>query len=164
MQRLYFAAFLLTLLIGRQALASTPQPAPDIAINTIDKTFKLSDLKGQVVYLDFWASWCVPCRKSFPFMQQMQQKYRNQGLKIIAVNLDKEQKLADIFLKKFDVSFTIGFDKVGDSASAYQLQGMPSTYLIGRDGKLYGSHIGFREKDRGKLEHAIQILLKQEKS
>jgi len=143
---------------------ASPQPAPDITVNASDHSFKLSDLKGQVVYLDFWASWCVPCRKSFPWMQQIQQKYRAQGLKIVAVNLDKDKKLADVFLNKFDVSFIIGFDPVGDSARAYKLQGMPSTYLIGRDGKLYGSHIGFREKDRAKLEHAIQILLKQAKS
>ncbi len=163
MHRLHYIAVILFLLGSNLAVASA-RVAPDITINTDNQSFRLSDMKGKVVYLDFWASWCVPCRKSFPFMQQMQQKYRDQGLKIIAINLDKQQKLAKVFLKKFDVGFTIGFDQAGASASAYQLQGMPSTYLIGRDGKIHGAHIGFREKDRAKLEHAIQILLKQEKS
>jgi len=153
---LFFSGFL----IINQAIAS-PKLAPDIKVASRDGTIKLSDYRGQVVYLDFWASWCVPCRKSFPWMQQLQQKYHDQGLKIIAVNLDKQRALADKFLQHFDVNFTIGFDEAGDSARTYGLKGMPSSYLIGRDGKLYSSHIGFRQKETARLEKAIQILLRQ---
>lgn len=148
------------LLISNQAMAS-PQLAPDINVATRDGNIKLSEYRGQVVYLDFWASWCVPCRKSFPWMQQLQQNYRDQGLKIIAVNLDKQRVLADKFLQNFDVNFMIGFDEAGDSARAYGLKGMPSSYLIGRDGKLYSSHIGFRQKETARLEKTIQKLLRQ---
>jgi len=152
---------LIFLFISHNSIAAVTE-APAIKVETNDGEFNLTDFRGQVVYLDFWASWCIPCRKSFPWMQEMQQKYRADGLKVIAINLDKERKLADIFLQKFEINFTIGFDQAGDSAKAYHLRGMPSSYLIGRDGKLYASHIGFREKDRAKLEQAIQTLLKQE--
>ena len=89
----------------------------------------------------------------------MKTTYANQGLEIIAVNLDKDRGLADAFLKKVDVNFKIAFDPKGDSATSYKLRGMPSSYLIGRDGKLYATHIGFREKDKPKMEKAIKQLL-----
>lgn len=135
--------------------------APAIKLPAAGGEFELAKHRGEVVYLDFWASWCIPCRKSFPWMNEMSAKYKDQGLKVIAVNLDKDKKLADEFLKKVEAHFTIAFDPVGDSARAYKLRGMPSSYLIGRDGNLYASHIGFREKDKPKMEQAIQQLLKQ---
>ncbi len=163
MKKYFLAIILISAWVSQPGMAGlSPAPAPDINVATRDGNFKLSDYQGQVVYLDFWASWCIPCRKSFPWMQKIQQKYRDLGLKVIAVNLDKQRKLADVFLKNFNVDFTIGFDPVGDSARAYQLKGMPSSYLIGRDGKLYASHIGFRAKETAKLEQAIKALLKQE--
>lgn len=133
--------------------------APDLKLPTIDGTVQLSALKGEVVYLDFWASWCLPCKKSFPWMERMQQRYGEQGFKIVAVNLDKDKALADEFLKQKDVSFTVAFDASGSSASKYKLRGMPSSYLIGRDGKVHASHIGFRDKDKDKLEQAVKTLL-----
>ena len=135
--------------------------APDLKLPTIDGTVQLSALKGEVVYLDFWASWCLPCKKSFPWMERMQQRYGEQGFKIVAVNLDKDKALADEFLKQNDVSFTVAFDASGSSASKYKLRGMPSSYLIGRDGKVHASHIGFRDKDKDKLEQAIKTLLNE---
>ena len=140
------------------AIAAVPE-APNIKLPGLDGEVDLSKLKGNVVYLDFWASWCKPCIKSFPWMKQMKTTYASQGLEIIAVNLDKDRKLAEAFLKKMDVNFKIAFDPKGDSATTYKLRGMPSSYLIGRDGKLYATHIGFREKDKPKMEQAIKQLL-----
>jgi thiol-disulfide isomerase/thioredoxin len=134
-------------------------PAPDLKLPTVNGTVQLSELKGDVVYLDFWASWCLPCKKSFPWMERMQQRYGKQGFKIVAVNLDKDKALADEFLKQKNVSFTVAFDASGSSASTYKLRGMPSSYLIGRDGKVHASHIGFRDKDKDKLEQAVKNLL-----
>lgn len=133
--------------------------APDIKLPTTSGTVQLSDLKGKVVYLDFWASWCLPCKKSFPWMSDIKKRYAEQGFAIVAVNLDKERALADAFLKQMDVNFTVAFDESGSSASKYKLRGMPSSYLIGRDGKVHASHIGFREKDKEELEQAIKNLL-----
>jgi thiol-disulfide isomerase/thioredoxin len=134
-------------------------PAPDFKLPGIEGYVQLSDLKGKVVYLDFWASWCLPCKKSFPWMNGMKQRHADQGFEIVAVNLDKERVLADEFLSQMDVNFAIAFDESGETAADYKLRGMPSSYLIGRDGKVYATHIGFREKDKEKLEQAIQSLL-----
>ena len=89
----------------------------------------------------------------------MKEIYADQGFEIVAVNLDKDRKLADEFLKVVDVNFKVAFDESGASASEYKLKGMPSSYLIGRDGKVYASHIGFREKDKNQIEQAIKNLL-----
>ncbi len=102
----------------------------------------------------------MPCRKSFPWMRDIKQSYADQGFEVIAVNLDKDRRLADEFLKAMDVNFKVAFDESGTSASSYKLQGMPSSYLIGRNGKVHASHIGFRDKDKQQLELAIQSLLK----
>lgn len=139
---------------------ATPQQAPDIKLPGIDGVVHLKELKGKVVYLDFWASWCIPCRKSFPWMHDIKQSYADQGFEVVAVNLDKDRDLADAFLKTMDVNFKVAFDKSGESASSYKLKGMPSSYLIGRDGKVHASHIGFRDKDKQQLESVIQSLLK----
>lgn len=91
----------------------------------------------------------------------MKAMYKDHGLEVVAVNLDKDRKLADAFLKTMDINFIVAFDQAGDVASKYKIPGMPSSYLIGRDGTLYASHIGFREKDKARMEAAIQKLLKQ---
>ena len=89
----------------------------------------------------------------------MKATYAAQGFEIVAVNLDKERKLADEFLKAVDVNFKVAFDESGESASRYKLRGMPSSYLIDREGKVYASHIGFRDNDKSELEQAIKDLL-----
>ena len=150
---------LLTLaLISNNSIAGFNQ-APEINLPGINGNVQLEDLKGKVIYLDFWASWCLPCKKSFPWMNKMKQNYADQGFEVVAINLDKERKLADEFLAEVDVNFTIAYDESGKSASQYKLKGMPSSYLIGRDGKVYASHIGFRDKDKEQLEQAIKNLL-----
>jgi thiol-disulfide isomerase/thioredoxin len=157
-QILKFILFATLLLVSKATLAEI-SVAPAIHLPAIRGELDLSKLKGKVVYLDFWASWCKPCQKSFPWMHQMKSAYGSRGLEVVAVNLDRDRALADSFLKQMDVNFVVAFDEAGKSATEYQLQGMPSSYLIGRDGKIYASHIGFREEDRGKLESAIQQLL-----
>jgi len=151
---------LIMVVLGFSSMATAAVPdAPNILLPGLEGEVDLSQFKGKVVYLDFWASWCKPCIKSFPWMNQMKTAYADQGLEIIAVNLDKDRKLAEAFLEKIDVNFQIAFDPKGDSATTYKLKGMPSSYLIGRDGKLYATHIGFRERDKPKMEQAIKQLL-----
>lgn len=146
------------ILLSQNGFAAFDQAA-DIDLPGIDGNVRLESLKGKVIYLDFWASWCQPCKKSFPWMHDMKQRYADQGFEVLAVNLDKERKLADVFLKEVEVNFLVAFDKSGESASEYKLKGMPSSYLIGRDGKVYASHVGFREKDKTQIEQAIKVLL-----
>jgi cytochrome c biogenesis protein CcmG/thiol:disulfide interchange protein DsbE len=145
-------------LVCHNSFAAVTQ-APEINLPGMDGEVRLENLKGKVVYLDFWASWCVPCVKSFPWMHDIKQSYADKGFEILAVNLDKDRKLADEFLRQMEVNFMVAFDEDGKSAADYKLKGMPSSYLIGRDGKVYASHIGFREKDKEELEQAIEQLL-----
>tara|TARA_B110000881_G_scaffold208986_1_gene214699 strand:- start:497 stop:1039 length:543 start_codon:yes stop_codon:yes gene_type:complete len=116
--------------------------------------------KGKVIYLDFWASWCVPCRKSFPWMNSMQQMYKKDGFVVIAVNLDAEYESAQDFLKNNATTFEIIYDPTGETPKKYGVKGMPTSYLLGRDGKVKIAHTGFFTKKKTQYEKEIQALLK----
>lgn len=103
----------------------------------------LSQYRGKVVYLDFWASWCVPCRRSIPWMNAMQQRYRDQGLVVIGVNEDSDPAAAKQFLAAHPAAFKVVPDPDGKLAESYGLMGMPSSFIIGRDGQVVTRHIGF---------------------
>ncbi|MFC1588812.1 TlpA family protein disulfide reductase [Pseudomonadota bacterium] len=162
MKRLFLLLVTLCLTLLTVNGIAANNSAPDINLPTINGEVNLVQLEGKVVYLDFWASWCVPCRDSFPWMVEMKEKYGALGLEIVTVNLDKERVLADKFLKDIDVNFILAFDPSGDSAVRYDLRGMPGSYLIGRDGSIQVSHLGFRDTDKHKLEAVIKILLLQQ--
>lgn len=117
--------------------------------------------KGKVVYLDFWASWCVPCRKSFPWMNDMQEKYRTQGLVVLSVNLDAQAKFAEQFLQQNPANFAIIYDAKGLLAKKFQLKGMPSSYLFNREGKLISVHTGFNGKKQKTYQQEITQALAQ---
>jgi len=119
----------------------------------------LTSLRGQVVYLDFWASWCGPCRQSFPWMQTMTKAYEGQGLAIVAVNLDRDRVDADKFLDQFKPTFDVRFDPKGESAEFYKIRGMPASVLIDRHGTPRYIHIGFRPVDAAVYETQLRELL-----
>lgn len=135
------------------------QSAPDIQLPGRTGTIKLSDLKGKAVYLDFWASWCGPCKQSFPWMNEMQAKYGAKGLQVLAVNLDQKPEDAAGFLQQTKADFLIAMDPAGQSAQKYNVKGMPSSLLIGRDGKVALVHTGFHAASKAELERAIVAAL-----
>jgi len=120
----------------------------------------LAALKGKVVYLDFWASWCVPCRQSFPWMSELQRSLEKDGLVVVAVNVDQERADAEHFLSEFKPPFRVVFDPKGSLAERYHVNGMPTSVLIGRDGQTVTVHQGFRSRDRDALEQQIRNVLK----
>jgi thiol-disulfide isomerase/thioredoxin len=134
-------------------------PAPSFDLPKAEGAVRLGDLRGKVVYLDFWASWCGPCKQSFPWLNDMQSKYRAQGLEVVAVNLDAKGEDARRFLAETPAAFTVAFDAAGATPKAYAIKGMPSSVLIGADGKVIAQHAGFREGDRDKLEEQIRVAL-----
>ena len=139
---------------------STNKKAPEFNLSGLNsETIELSNYKGKVVYLDFWATWCGPCRKSFPWMNEMQKKYQSQGLEIIAVSLDAKKKMVETFLKKYPADFTIALDPDGESGDSYKVRVMPSSYIIDRNGDIIERHMGFRTKDKDKLEEMIKSVL-----
>ncbi len=136
-------------------------PAPDFNLDGQHKQIKLSDYRGQIIYLDFWASWCQPCRKSFTWMNKMQALYGDEGFKVIAVNLDESRKKANQFLQQIPANFAVAFDPRGNTAESYQVKAMPSSYIIDKRGNVIHANLGFHGKDEEKLEAKIRNLIRQ---
>ena len=162
MKRLLQAAALcasLASLTGAHAV--TPgAAAPAFALPDRDaKTVSLASLRGHIVYVDFWASWCGPCRKSFPWMNAMQQKYGAQGFKVVAVNVDKRRADADRFLAQVPAQFTTVFDATGATPTAYDVKAMPSSVLVDDKGNVALVEEGFRDERRDALEARIRAML-----
>ena len=135
------------------------QKAPTFELPGDNKSINLAKLKGKVVYLDFWASWCDPCRKSFPWMNDIHSRYDNKKFTIIAVNLDSNKKDAMKFLEKVPANFDIAYDPEGNVATKYDLKAMPTSYLIDKTGQLVFAHKGYREGDAADIENKIRKLL-----
>ncbi len=119
----------------------------------------LSQYKGQVVWLDFWASWCAPCRASFPWLNEMQRRYGPRGFKVIAINLDENSSDAEQFLKALPADFQVFFDPAGKAPEAFDIKGMPTSVLIDRQGNIHMFHVGFRKAQEAELERQIRQTL-----
>ena len=122
-------------------------------------TFDLSAWRGKIVVVDFWASWCKPCRESMPWLNELRQRYGSQGLTIIGINVDADRRDAERFLKDTPVDFDLVFDPDGALASRFKVPGMPATYVFDRQGSLAERHLGFRQADRARFETQLQSLL-----
>jgi thioredoxin-like negative regulator of GroEL len=114
-----------------------------------------------VVIVDFWASWCKPCRQSIPWLNTMRRRYGDSGLTIIGVNVDAERGAADHFLRDVPIEFEIVFDPQGELAKQFKVRGMPSSYVFDRSGKLVQTHLGFRDAEKAQNEAALKTLLSQ---
>jgi thiol-disulfide isomerase/thioredoxin len=135
------------------------QKAPTFTLPGDNGNISLERLKGKVVYLDFWASWCDPCRKSFPWMNDMTARFDSKKFAIVAVNLDASKEEAAKFLKIVPAAFTVAYDPEGKTATQYDLKAMPSSYLIDKKGNLILTHKGYREGDAAEIEDKILKLL-----
>lgn len=143
------------------APAIAARQAPDFLIygRNVDEPVKLSELRGKVVYVDFWASWCGPCRQSFPWMNDMHERYGDNGLVVVGVNLDEERGDALRFLRQVPASFPIVFHPEGNLPDAYGVQAMPSSYLVDRQGRIVHRELGFELGEQGRLEGMIARML-----
>lgn len=117
--------------------------------------------KGQVVYLDFWASWCTPCKASFPFMNELHQQHGDRGLVVLAVNVDEQRSAAERFLQQTPAQFRIAYDPKGATPEQYGVKAMPTAVLIDRKGAVRYVHAGFRERDKDALRAQVQSLLQE---
>jgi len=154
----FISSLLLVLALSQPVFA---RPAPDFTLPTAGADVNLQAYRGKVVYLDFWASWCIPCRNSFPWMNAMHQRHADQGLVVLAVNVDRDAQAVRHFLDKYPANFTVAYDPEGHIAELYHLKGMPTSYLIDRQGHIVMSHVGFRQGDAASLEQQIEQLLSQ---
>jgi peroxiredoxin len=119
----------------------------------------LQDFRGKVVLVDFWASWCGPCRQSFPWMSSMIDKHASQGLVIVSIDLDKNREAADEFLAKYRPPFIVAFDPAGSTAEAFDVNAMPSSFLVNRDGRIVYAHEGFELAKADSIEDQIKEAL-----
>lgn len=134
--------FWLFLAVAPAAVADAADSAP----------LDLGQYQGKVVVLDFWASWCGPCRRSFPWLNEMHARYARDGLVIIGVNLDADRGDAKEFLVDHPADFGIYFDPEAALAMEYEVEAMPSSFVIGRDGQVTASHRGFKVKQQSEYE------------
>ena len=135
------------------------EAAPDVVLPECTLGARLSDLRGLWVYLDFWASWCGPCRQSFPWMARLQQQHASRGLRVVAINLDAQRSDADAFLARPPAGFALAFVPAGESARRFAVRGMPSSALIDPQGRLRWMHRGFRSDDAAVLEARVAQAL-----
>lgn len=139
------------------------QNAPQFTLPTLktDSPTALKQFAGKVVYVDFWASWCAPCKTSFPLLNKLHQKLKAQGFEVIAVNLDEDKANAENFLKEVPVDFTVLRDAKGEWADQYVVDSMPTSFLLDKNGVVQKIHHGFVSEDIKEIEAKVTELLKK---
>ncbi len=149
---------------GAPSASIAPAPGVPAAGRTVltPSEFKLADHAGRVVMLDFWASWCKPCKQSMPWLSQLQRAHGGKGLQIVAVSVDSDESAMRSRLGEIDPGIVVVFDPKGELARQYDLEAMPTTVMIDRDGKVLSTHVGFREAEIAAREAEVAALLAAE--
>jgi peroxiredoxin len=146
------------------ALASDPTgaPAPQFTLGSnAGSAVSLAQYKGQVVMLNFWASWCGPCRQEMPLLESIYKKYNRLGFTLIGVNVEPDSNAANEWLKQTPVSFPILYDKDSKVSKMYDVAGMPSTVIIDRTGKVRVLHRGYKPGDENEYLDSIRTLVRE---
>lgn len=157
---------LLAVFLSSSALAQGM--APDFSLSRLTKNqdgtsapLRLSDYRGTVVYLDFWASWCGPCRQSLPALEELQKQYDPENFSVVAINLDETPQIALSFLEDYPVTYTVLYSDNPKVQRSYNLVGLPSSFLIDQRGEIIGSFQGFHPEHIKRLKKAIAYLLEE---
>ena len=155
-------ALILALSFSAEIVNAKKTVAPDFTLKSRDgKNVRLSDLRGQVVLLNFWASWCGPCRQEMPILDEIHNKYKALGFSVLGVNLDVKSKKAINYLKDTPVSFPVLYDPKGDVSVQYGVQAMPSTVIIDKDGNVRFLHEGYKSGYEDDYRKQIKSLLRE---
>lgn len=156
------AATLLAVTLEASALPTAGAPAPDFALkNSAGKNLRLSELRGEVVLLNFWATWCGPCRQELPHLDKIHGQYRNAGLTVLAINIDNDRVNAEAMLQKLGVRVPTLYDADKRVSKLYEVDAMPATVIIDRDGRVRYVHRGYRVGFEQKYEQQVRELLRQ---
>jgi len=152
------------LLVATTAFASgsASKPAPDFTLaNRAGGQMSLAKLKGQVVMINFWASWCGPCRQEMPLLDQMYKKYKPLGFTLVGVNVEPDSTDAEGYLKKTPVTYPILLDKENKVSSLYEVSAMPSSVIVDRKGRVRYVHHGYKPGDENEFLNQIRALVKE---
>lgn len=122
----------------------------------------LSDYRGKVVYVDFWAAWCEPCRQSMPALNGLRNSFREDGFEVLAVNLDLNRDWAERFLRQHPVDYPVVLDPEGEVPVKYGVEKMPSGFFVDRKGRIREIHQGFQPGNVARIKYVIETLLKEE--
>ncbi len=153
---------LLMAFCGTLLAASDAVPAPNFTLKSrTGENIKLSELRGSVVMVNFWASWCGPCRQEMPILQQLYDRYHDMGFTLLGVNVDEEPALAEKMLKDIPVNFPVLYDSNNVVSKEYQVKAMPSTFMVDRDGKIRYLHKGYKPGYEDDYQQQIRALLRE---
>lgn len=142
--------------------SATPQlqPAPNFTLPSIDgANLRLSEYRGDVVMVNFWATWCGPCRQEMPLLDKMYKRYKKAGFTLLGVNVEKDRAKAQRVAKQLNVSFPILFDSAQQVVDAYKVGSMPSTVLVDRNGNIRYVHLGYKAGDEKLYSKMVKELL-----
>src|SRR5690606_35071316 len=144
------------------SLSCAAEVAPDFALKSTDgSNMRLSEQRGEVVLLNFWASWCGPCRQEMPHLDTLQQRYSQLGFKVVGVNVDKDPALANKLLHDIPVSFPVLLDNTGNVSASYNVSAMPTTVIIDRDGNMRYLHKGYKPGYEQDYEQQVKELIRE---
>ena len=137
------------------------QPAKDFTLKLVDGgTVRLSSLKGKVVFLNFWATWCPPCRIEMPSMEALYQHFRNSGLEFVAVDIGEDKNYVAAFIKRMNINFPVALDEDSSVAENYGISVIPTTFIVGKDGNIIIEKTGSRDWHTPEIINAFDLLIK----
>ena len=160
--RLFAVFALLVMTASHGFAASVDGPAPDFTLPGKDTgNIRLSELRGRVVMLNFWASWCGPCRQEMPLLDALHKRYEPLGFTLLGINVEEDTAAARRYLNDVPVGFPILFDSRNEVTRAYDVQAMPSTVLVDRDGRMRFLHRGYKPGDEAQYSKMVRQLLRE---
>ncbi|NVJ61709.1 MAG: TlpA family protein disulfide reductase [Gammaproteobacteria bacterium] len=138
------------------------EPAPDFTLKSMSgENVKLSELRGNVVMINFWASWCGPCRQEMPLLDDFYKKYNKLGFVLLGVNVEEDSSKAAGYLKEVPVSFPILYDNTNKVSKMYDIDAMPSTVLVDREGNMRFLHRGYKPGDENEYKRLMKKLMRE---
>jgi peroxiredoxin len=156
-------AFLLVMTLSLPVIAGAPEkPAPAFSLpDGSGKMISLDDYKGQVVLINFWASWCGPCRKEMPLLEALQQRYAPLGFTMLGINVEEDSSLAAEFLRDTPVTFPILYDRENAVSKSYDVIAMPTTIIVDREGGIRYIHHGYKAGYENDYQDQVRTLIRE---
>ena len=159
---LLLAAFVALVVPNLAIAAEVGKSAPDFTLKSLDgKNLKLSEMTGNVILINFWASWCGPCREEMPLLNALHNKYEPLGFTVLGVNVEEDLKGAKGFLKNFPVDFPVLLDNTNKVSKQFKVVAMPTTIVVDRDGNMRYLHQGYKSGDEAKYRQMVKTLIRE---